>query len=392
VIAKVYLKPGRDKPIRGRNPWIFSQAIQRTEPADLEPGALVEIFDSAGEKLGFGYYHPATTIAVRVLDWGEQPAAMEAFIARRFENAAELRRRLITRDTNCYRLINGDGDGLSGLVVDRYAEVVVLQILTAGMDRLKDLIVAEIQRWLKPSAIVERSQGAVRREEGLEDVSAVLAGEPPREVEVLENGIKFLVDVAHGQKTGHFLDQRENRSRFGALAGNASVLDAYCYSAGFSLAALRGGAARITALDTSSRALETARRNLELNNLQADAVNFLRADAMEFLARTDERFDLIVLDPPPLARSRADVKRAEHLYVNLNAMAMRALAPGGRMMTFSCSVHFRGEDFVQAVRIGVGKAGRSLRMLERLGAGPDHPVQLGHVEGEYLTGVLLADL
>ena len=151
MIAKVYLKPGRDKPIRGRNPWIFSQAIQRTEPADLEPGALVGIFDSSGERLGFGYYHPATTIAVRVLDWGKRPPNIEDLIARRFENAAELRRRLISSDTNCYRLINGDGDGLSGLVVDSYAKVVVLQILTAGMDRLKDLI-REHGKWTEPIA------------------------------------------------------------------------------------------------------------------------------------------------------------------------------------------------------------------------------------------------
>jgi 23S rRNA (cytosine1962-C5)-methyltransferase len=202
----------------------------------------------------------------------------------------------------------------------------------------------------------------------------------------------MMVDLEHGQKTGSFLDQRENRARFGALAAGARVLDLCCYTGGFALNALKGGAKEVIAVDTSAQALQWARRNLELNGYPPDAVRFTHGEAGELLGRRQERFDLIVLDPPPFARSRGDARRAEHLYVELNALALSALNPGGLLMTFSCSSHFRGEDFVRAVRIAEGRSGRRMRLLERLGPGPDHPVLLGHPEGEYLTGVLLRDL
>jgi 23S rRNA (cytosine1962-C5)-methyltransferase len=218
----------------------------------------------------------------------------------------------------------------------------------------------------------------------------VLAGESIDEIEVRENGIRIVVDFEHGQKTGYFLDQRENRATFATLCRGARVLDAYCYSGGFALAALRGGASQVVAIETSARAIGWARRNLELNGYGADGL--MHADAAEYLRDTKERFDVIALDPPALARSRKDVDRAGHLYVELNALAMRALAPGGRLMTFSCSTHFHGEAFVQAVRIAQTKSKRHLRILAHLGPGPDHPVLLGHVEGEYLTGLLLQDL
>jgi 23S rRNA (cytosine1962-C5)-methyltransferase len=391
--ARVILKPGRDGPVRGGNPWIFSQAIAHTEPAGLEPGATVEVCDSTGTLIGYGYCNLATTIAVRMLAWGTQvePAAI---VGHRLERALELRRGLIRADTDCYRLVNGDGDGLSGVVIDRYADVVVLQLLTTGAERMRAEIVAHLARLIAPRAILERSQGAVRRQEGLDDRVALLAGEPVQEVIATENGIRLGIDPAHGQKTGYFLDQRENRARFAALAPNARVLDAYCYAGGFALAALKAGARRVVAVDTSSRALEWVRRNLGLNDSDCpeSAAELVHAEAAKYLAESREQFDLIVLDPPALARSRKDAAHAEHLYAELNARAIAALAPGGNLMTFSCSVHFRGEDFIRAVRIAAGKTGRNLRMLARLGAAADHPVLLGHVEGEYLTGLWLADL
>ncbi len=389
--ARVILKQGRDGPVRGGNPWIFSQAIARLEPQALEPGAMVEVCGSGREPIGLGYYNPATTIAVRMLAWGGARDADEV-ITRRLRGAFELRQRVVAADSDCYRLVNGDGDGLSGVVVDRYGEVLVVQLLTAGADRMRALIAAELGSLLNPRAIVERSQGAVRREEGLEDRIGVLWGEPPAEVVVRENGISVAVDIARGQKTGYFLDQRDNRALAGRLARDARVLDAYCYAAGFSLAALKGGAKSVVAVDTSAGALAAARRNLELNGLAGAPIELVHGEASELLDRNPGPFDLIVFDPPPLARSRKDVARARHLYVELNARAMRALAPGGRLMTFSCSTHFRGDDFVDAARMAQTRAGRSLRMQARLGPGPDHPVLLGHLEGEYLTGLLLADL
>lgn len=389
--GRIFLRTGREGPVRGGNPWIFSQAIARVEPVGLVAGALVEVRDSGGDLLGLGYYNSATTIALRMLAWGEAPA-IAALIARRIDDAIALRARFIGDETDSYRLINGDGDGLSGVVVDRYRDVLVLQLLTAGADAMRAEIIAALAARLSPRAIIERSQGAVRKQEGLADRIGIALGAEVSETVATECGIKLAVDLAHGQKTGAFLDQRENRALVRAQSSGARMLDACCYNGGFALAALAGGATRVVAIDTAARALATARKNLELNGHSSDAVELIHAEAGEFMAKTEERFDVVVLDPPPLARSRADVDRAGRLYVELNALAIRVLASGGRILTFSCSAHFRGEEFLRAVRIAQNKSGRKLRMLARLGPGPDHPVLLGHAEGEYLTGLLLADL
>jgi len=389
--GRIYLRAGRDGPVRGGNPWIFSQAIDRVDPADLAAGSRAELYDAGGDLIGVGYYNPRTTIAVRMLAWGAAPSIPE-IIHRRLESAAQLRRRFVSDDTDSYRLVNGDGDGLSGVVVDRYADVLVVQLLTAGGDLMREELVAALSSRFSPRAIIERSQGAVRKQEGLEDRVGVLAGEMVGEAFGLENGIKFIVDLAHGQKTGTFLDQRENHALAGSLSAGARVLDAYCYGGGFSLAALKAGAKRVVAIDTSARALDLVSRNLALNALDAAAVETFHGEAAEFMSSTAEKFDLVILDPPPLARSRADADRAGRMYSELNAFAIKVLAPGGCVLTFSCSAHFRGEDFVHAVRIGQARARRNLRMLARLGPGRDHPFLLGHSEGEYLTGLLLADL
>jgi 23S rRNA (cytosine1962-C5)-methyltransferase len=390
--GRIFLRTGRDGPVRGGNPWIFSQAIARVEPIGLAAGAaMVEVRDSGGDLLGLGYYNSATTIAIRMLAWGEAPAIAK-LIARRLEDAIALRGQFIGGDTNSYRLVNGDGDGLSGVVVDRYGDVLVLQLLTAGADAMRSEIISALAARFSPRAIIERSQGAVRKQEGLADRIGVAYGAEVSETLATENGIKFSVDLTRGQKTGAFLDQRENRAIVRGQSAGARVLDAYCYNAGFSLAALAGGAARVVAIDTATRALEAAQKNLGLNGHAADAAQLIHAEAGEFMAKTEERFDVVVLDPPPLARSRVEADRAGRMYVELNALAMRVLAPGGRILSFSCSVHFRGEEFLRAVRIAQNKAGRKLKLLARLGPGPDHPVLLGHAEGEYLTGLLLADL
>lgn len=399
-IGRIFLKRGRDGPVRGGNPWIFSHAIERVEPAAMTPGTRVWVIDAAGLTLGHGYYNPATTIAVRMLARGDEPGP-EDIVRWRLERAKALRARIIGDDTDCYRLVNGDGDGLSGVVLDRYGDIAILQLLTAGAETMRDEIVAELGRTIMPRAIIERSQGAVRRQEGLDDRAGVLVGEQIDETIVIENGVRLQVDCARGQKTGYFLDQRENRACFGALArGSARVLDLYCYAGGFTLAALAAchadGSSRdpgtIVAVDTSSRALEWARRNLDLNGYPPNAVRFVHGEAAVFLREAAERFDLIVLDPPPLARSRADAARAARLYIELNALALGVLAVDGFMMTFSCSAHFRGEDFVRAVRMAEVRAGRRTRLMTRLGPGTDHPVLLGHAEGEYLTGLMLQAL
>ncbi len=389
--ARVFLKTNRDGPVRGGNPWIFSQAIARVDPPNPEPGTYAQVFSSTGDLLGLGYVNLATTIAVRIVAWGEAPP-LDELIARRIANALTLRKRVVSPITNAYRLLNGDGDGLSGVVVDRYGDALVMQLLTAGADRMREQLVHALNESLEPRAIFERSVGAVRRQEGLADRAALLAGEPVGEIVGQENGLRVFVDFEHGQKTGAFLDQRENHALAGRLAEGTRVLDAYCYGGLFSISAINGGAIHSVALDSSARALEWARRNCRENQIDPARIDFIHHDAQKFLSSTTDKFDLIVLDPPPLARSRAEAERAARLYVELNALAIRGLQRGGRMMTFSCSAHFRGEDFIHALRIAQAKAGRSLRMIRRLGAGPDHPLLLGHVEGEYLTGALLEDL
>jgi 23S rRNA (cytosine1962-C5)-methyltransferase len=390
--GQITLKDGRDGPVQSGNPWIFSQAIDRVEPSGLEPGELVEVRNCRGALLGVGHYNPKTTIAVRMLTWGEDGAAAEQWLEQRFRAAAHHRRAFVGDDTTCYRLVNGEGDGLPGLVVDRYADVLVTQFLSAGMDRMREQVVNALMTSVGPRSILERSVGAVRRHEGLEDRVGRLAGEDVGEVIALENQIRVVVDIERGQKTGYFLDQRDNRARLSCLARDARVLDGCCYEGGFGLAALKGGARRVVAVDTSARALALAETNRALNGADPEALELVKADLMEFLSGTEERFDLIVLDPPPLARSRADGPRAERYFVELNRLALGVLADGGGLMTFSCSTHFRNEDFMRALRLAQARAGRRMRLTARLGAAPDHPVMLGHIEGEYLTGALLEEL
>jgi 23S rRNA (cytosine1962-C5)-methyltransferase len=390
ISGRVVLKNDRDGPVRGGNPWVFSQAIESARPLKLAPGSGVEVFDHAGERLGFGYFNPTTTIAVRMLAFGEEIEPVD-LVRHRLRQALDLRRKFIASDTDCYRLINGDGDAISGVVVDRYGDVLVMQLLTAGADLMRSEIVAALQELVAPRAIIERSYGAVRRQEGLADRAGPVTGESVGSTTVRENGVEFLVDFEHGQKTGFFLDQRDNRALVREQARGALVFDGYCYSAGFALAALRGGARQVVAVDTSARALEIAQRNLELNRWTTKDCELVHAEAARYLRETGGHFDLVVLDPPALARGLKDAPHAAHLYVDINRTAMEAVASGGLLVTFSCSVHFRGEDFLRAVRIAASRARRNFRLLRRLGPGADHPNLLGHNEGEYLTGFLLAD-
>jgi len=389
IRGRVTLKAGRDGPVRGGNPWIFSQAIARVEPSDLAVGDWVRVCDQRGEVLGVGYYNPKTTIALRMIAF-DPSTPPDSILSHRTDAAIALRQRIVASDTDCYRLINGDGDSLSGVIVDRYGEALVMQLLTAGAERMRDALAAHLNERLQPALVVERSQGAVRRQEGLDDRVGIVSGEPRNEIEVTENGIKLVIDLEQGQKTGYFLDQRENRMRLHQVARGARVLDAYCYAGGFSLNALKGGAREVVAIDSSARALDWARQNLKLNDLD-DRCNLVRADTLEYLTSDHGHFDIVVIDPPPLARSVGDVARAGRLYTELNLLAMRAVAPGGMLMTFTCSSHFAGENFLRAVRLAQGRAGRNFRILEKLGPGPDHPILLGHAEGEYLSGLLLAD-
>jgi 23S rRNA (cytosine1962-C5)-methyltransferase len=389
VAAELRLKSGRDRPLRFGHPWVFAGAIADLDPS-LAAGALVRVRAANGEALGIGYVNPRCTIAVRMLARGDVPIDA-AFIGERVARAAALRRHIVAPDTTAYRLINGEGDALPGFVVDRFADVLVVQCLTAGADRLRPLVLEALADAIRPRAIVERSEGAVRRAEGLEGRTEVVLGElsDAATVEITENGARFEVPLGAGQKTGHYCDQRPNRAIVRAHASGRTVLDAFSYTGGFGVHAGLGGAARVVMVDSSRRALDAARANWMRNGLGENAAELVQADARDYLRRTGEQFDLVVLDPPALARQRKDVARGARAYKDLNLWGFKRAAAGALMLTFSCSQHVDRELFRKIVLGAAADAHRAVRLLGHLASGPDHATALAHPEAEYLTGLFL---
>jgi 23S rRNA (cytosine1962-C5)-methyltransferase len=385
--VELRLRSGRDKAIRQGHPWVYSGAIANLDPA-VEPGAPARVVTAAGEFLGRGYVNPRCSIAVRLLTQRDEAVDCD-HVRRAVDTAVDLRRHLLAAETTAYRVVNGEGDGLPGFLVDRFADVLVVQCLTAGAERLRDWLVAALIARLAPRAVVEHSRGAVRRAEGLDDRSAVLCGELPGEVEVIENGARMLVEPGRGQKTGYFCDQRDNRALLRDLAAGATVLDAYCYTGGFAVHAGRAGAAQVVAVDSSEPALQRARDNWQRNELDPSRATFVRAGVADFLRQTTQSFDVLVLDPPALAKRRGDVARAARAYKDLQLWALRRARPRALILAFTCSQHVGRELFEQIAVGAASDAGRRLQLLRRLGPGCDHPVLAAHPEGEYLRGLLL---
>jgi len=387
----VYLKKDRQSPVLRGHPWIFSGATEREEE-DGENPAVADVFDAGKNWIARGLHSPKSQIRVRVLAW-EKERIDRDFFARRIRAALSLRQRLLAVSTSAYRLINAEGDFLPGLIVDRYGDFLVCQFFTAGMDRLKSEVVAALSSLDIAKGIFERSEGRVRDEEGLEASVGVLAGEaPPDFIAVEESSFKFRVNVRQGQKTGFFLDQRDNRVFVARLARDQTVLNCFSYSGAFSVYAFGGGAREVVSLDSSMRALELAEKNLELNGFAGAPGELLKGDAFAYVKETDRRFDLIVLDPPALAHRRTDVAAASGGYKFLNLHALRHLNPGGLLVTFSCSQHMPMDLFQKVVFGAAVDAGRKVAILKRLGPPVDHPVSLHHPEGEYLKGLALRAL
>lgn len=384
---EVRLKSGRDRRVRFGHPWIFSGAIAHFDPS-IPPGTLVRVRAAGGDLLGIGTINPRCSIAIRMLAL-EEVAIDTEFVARRLARALELRARVVGSDTTAFRLINGEGDGLPGFVVDRYGEVLVLQCLTAGAELLRPMLLEALVEALKPAGILERSAGAVREAEGLAARTEVLLGELPAEVEAKENGLGFDVPLGVGQKTGHYCDQRLNRCIVREQAAERLVLDAFAYTGGFGVHAGAGGAGRVVMVDSSRRGLEMARRNWSRNGLTAERAEFAEDDVRQFLRQTQETFDLLVIDPPALVKQRKDLARGSRAYKDLNLWAFRRAAQGALMLTFSCSQHVDRELFRKIVLGAAADARRSVQLLRHLGAGPDHATALAHPEAEYLVGLLL---
>lgn len=387
-MLQLFLKPSRDLPIRRGHPWIFSGAIERCE-GDDQVVDVADIFDNKKNWIGRGLHNPKSQLRVRLLTWNRQ-SVDQGFFATRLAQALAFRSEQLDAANNSYRLINGEGDFLPGLIVDRYADYFVCQFYTAGMESFKKEIVAALTELAPMTGIFERSEGRVREEEGLEAAVGVLAGAaPPETIAIEENGNKFLVDIRRGQKTGFFLDQRDSRQFFSTLTRGRAVLNCFAYTGGFSVYALAGGAKEVVTFDSSLPALELAEKNLQLNGYADAPGEVIKGDAFAYLKESDSRFDAIVLDPPSLAHRRGDLDAATGGYKFLNLHALKHLTPGGILLTFSCSQHLPRDLFQKVVFGAAVDAGRKVTIIKQLGHPIDHPVSLHHPEGEYLKGLAL---
>ncbi len=391
-MKRILLKPGREKSVLNRHPWVFSGAIGRLE-GPPQPGEVVAVADHAGQPLALADYNPRSQITLRILTFDPSEGIEATFWRGRLE--ASLRRREALPDAaehSAERLVYAESDGLPGLIVDRYGDFLVLQALTLGMDRRKALLAELLRELLRPRGIYERSDVDVRAQEGLPEATGLLWGEPPPErVEIDECGLRFWVDLYRGHKTGFYLDQRVNRRRVAPYCAGREVLNAFSYTGAFAAYALRHGARRVVNLDSSAEALRAAAEHIALNGLPAEAVESVEGDAFRVLrAWRDEgrAFDLIILDPPKFAFSRAQLMAATRGYKDINLLAMKLLRPGGILCTFSCS-GLVSEDLFQKILFGASlDAGREVRILERLTQAPDHPVSLAFPEGAYLKGFI----
>lgn len=387
--ARVVLKPGRQGPVRRGRRWVYRTEIDRID-GDFVPGDTVSVYDSYGRFVAKGFINPRSMITVRVLTEDPDEPIDEDFWVRRLHRAWNYRR-MTLNDLEACRVVHAEADGLPALIVDKFGDVLVVQTLALGVDRWKPAIVRALDDIFLPIGIYERNDAPVRGLEGLEERAGFIKGPFDPRLEIREHGLRFWVDVAKGQKTGHFLDQRDNRLRAGRLARGGRVLDAFCYTGGFACQMAAGGAAEVTAVDVSSEALALARANAELNGV-GDRITFVEANAFDFLrsaADAGELYDLIVLDPPAFAKNRRSLESAYRGYKEINLRAMRMLVAGGILITCSCSHHMDRQLFEQMLLDAANDVGRRVRIAERRGAAPDHPVLLGAPETEYLKCYVL---
>lgn len=385
--SRVILKHGKDKAVRNRHPWIFSGAVDQMD-SELVKGDIAEIYAADNAFLGVGYFNPESQIVVRMLAF-EKAVIDDSFFEKKISEAVKLRERLLSAGTNAYRLIHAEGDFLPGLIVDRYADHLVVQISTAGMEKWKAAIVKALTKHFPNASVYEKSDVESRKHEGLARAIGVLAGnEPPAALEIQENGLLFDVDIKNGQKTGFFLDQRENRMLVKDLSAGRKILNCFAYTGGFSVYAAKGGASSVLSVESSALAVELGKRNLEKNGFSGEKFKWVQEDVFEFLRKGDERYDLIVLDPPAFCKSKQQVQHAARGYKDINMLAMKKLAPGGLLFTFSCSGHI-SPDLFQKIVFGAAKdVGRNVRIIKKTGQPFDHPVNIFHPEGEYLKGLL----
>lgn len=383
-INKVVLKAGKEKAILNHHHWIFSGAVAEA-PKNL-CGEIFPVYSFKNELLGSAYFNSKAKIFGRMVSFGEKPPKQAIY--ENIDAALRLRTNFIDDRTNAYRLINGEGDFLPGIIVDRYADALVIQISTLGMEKFKAELIEYLKAKIHPSFIYEKSNLPSRKEEGLEPVEQLLSGTMRDEITILEHGLKFLVSPVHGQKTGFFLDQREMRQQVKCLSKNKRVLNCFAYTGGFSIYAASGGAASVDSVDISEPAMQLAKKNAQLNSIDIP-MQFLTEDVFQFLRKPNLDYDLIILDPPAFAKHQKDIVSACRGYKDINRLAIQKIPAQGLLLTSSCSYHVNEQLFQTVVFQAAAEAKRNVRILGRHHLAADHPINIFHPEGDYLKSLLL---
>ncbi len=386
-MSEVIIKPGREKSVKNRHPWLFSGSIKNIEGSPAN-GDIVEVRAQDGTFLARGFYNANSKMLVRLFSFNEADVVDRAFWKARIEQALQLRTMLIEqKTTNAFRVVHGEGDFLPGLVIDTYAGHCVVQFSTLGMYLRRGEIMEVLSEVLRPKSIIERSDALSFKLEGIVPEAPYRTGDVPENVTVLEHGLSFKVDLLKGQKTGFFLDQRDNRLKVKELAVGRRVLNCFSYSGGFTVYAAAGGAKSTVSVDISKDAVDLARENCSLNGFTGAEHQFIAADAFEYLrtARKDrQKFDLVILDPPAFVKSKATIMPGARGYKDVNLQAIKLVEKNGLFITCSCSHHIDRMLFQKIVHDAAIDAGRDLQILEFRGQAPDHPINHAHPEGEYL--------
>jgi len=390
-MKNVIIKSSREKALQRHHPWVFSGALQ--EPVDgIGVGETVRLVDQSGKAMALGAWSPQSQIRVRLWTTNPDETIDRGFFSSRINEARQRRQVMFAQDANVYRLVNAESDGLPGLIIDKYADFLVCQFLSAGAEFWKDEITGLLQEQLSPTGIYERSDVEVRTKEGLAPIAGLLAGdEPPDYIQVSHNGIQLLVDVRRGHKTGLYLDQSGNGRLIESAARDREILNCFAYTGAFSMAALRGGASRVVNVESSADAMALLEKNRDLNQMDPARLENIEGDVFTVLRKfRDSRrsFDMIILDPPKFVSSARSLQRGSRGYKDINLLAFKLLRPGGILVTFSCSGHVSADLFQKIVADAALDAGRFARIEHFLSQAPDHPVALNFPEGRYLKGLL----
>jgi len=388
----VILKKGKEKAAVLRHPWIFSGAVDKIK-GKPENGELVTVKSFEKEFLAYAYYNDQSRVALRLLEWDENTSIDKEWYADKLKAAIQSRIPLLNQDTDTCRLVFSEADFLPGLIVDKYADFLSLQVLSAGIEAVQQDIIDILVQELNPKGIFDKSDAGARKHENLEPVQGLLWGEhPPEFIEVKENGIRYHINIAEGQKSGFYCDQRDNRQILSAYTKGKTVLDCFCYSGGFTLNSLQKGASHVTSVDSSALAIETLAHNLELNGFDKERQHSIQSDVnkqLRLFREEGKKFEVIVLDPPKYAPSRSALDRAARAYKDLNRLGMQLLEKGGLLATFSCSGAVDLETFKQIIAWAALDAGREVQIVKQFSQPEDHPVRISFSEGEYLKGLLL---